>query len=796
MDLTVEAPQPVRATAPWSDILPVAPQKADHELAVWLREVHASTWPAGLYRHASFSRRRDGKGKRYRAVAWNPATRELFVLELSDAVSLNGPGRWHTWSLEKEPGALDDVEVTTFQSPVKKQSESAQANVSRNKALVRAMLHVTHDIATWTDREPINDAVLMSRDALQQSVRRICLALGRPRSYQKKLKLLLHRYFYFGGEEEAYLDLTDLRGGRGRRRVGKNRRKPGRKNVTERQSRNRAAVEQDRAAQEQAAVREIDLRKMLVALKRWYVDKKHTIALTYDHMCVELYSKVSKFLTPTVYSFRYHAKRLIAEHDLKKKRNGQRLHEMYDAARIGRATDPTGGAIEILDVDGFQAKVFIEHPNGRRKTPFQIWVIFAVSRLSSAVVGYSLSLKRENARAYKECLASVHMPKSGPESRAAELGLGNLRGLLHGNYDEIYVDHGPGASESVLGAIVDRLRLARSIPPPRRPELRAIGESLNNLMLQFYQNADAGYSRARDPLSQEKRRAARKAAPVSVDEFERLLLLAINHINLYYAKRRKLTFKLRGRRSINSTPARLFAAYQAAREGDAKRELSPAEVWEKYSDWEWYSCRRGNVKRDDLTYSSEEMKEYFDYQIRWENERSIPVQVQRARDIHFMYWRKEDGSVSLLQVSKEDARRLEDRMTSFEWELHLEADSASEAKLAREADDKRVALQKALQEASKDNVAPRKKRAATGEVMVSQQRTLDTAQNNRLFMANLLESTKPTPTRKQAGPGKTEPDAARAEGPRDAPEPLAPTSVSEWTADFDADVEESLADLM
>lgn len=297
--------------------------------------------------------------------------------------------------------------------------------------------------------------------------------------------------------------------------------------------------------------------------------------------------------------FRYHAKRLIAENDLKRKRNGQRLHQMYDAARIGRATDPTGGAIEILDVDGFQAKVFIRHPNGRRKTPFQIWVIFAVSRLSSAVVGYSLSLKRENARAYKECLASVHIPKCGEGSRAAELGLGELRGLVHGNYDEIYVDHGPGSSESVLGAIVDRLRLARSIPPPRRPELRAIGESLNNLILRFYQNADAGYSRARDPLSQEKRRAAKKAAPVSVEQFERLLLLSINHINLYYAKRRKLTDELR-RKGINSTPARLFKAYQVAREGDRKRKLSPLEVWEKYSDWEKYSCRRGNMTRDDL----------------------------------------------------------------------------------------------------------------------------------------------------------------------------------------------------
>ncbi len=193
MDLTVDTRQQAEATAPWGDILPVVPQKADHELAMWLREVHASTWPAGLFRHSVFRRRRDGDGTRYRAVAWNPATRKLSVLEMSDKVSLNGPGRWHTWSLEEDPEALDDVEKMTFQSPLHKKSAAANANVSKNKALVRAMLRVSHDIAGWTDREPINDAVLMSKEALQQSVRRICLALGRPRSYQKKLKLLLRK---------------------------------------------------------------------------------------------------------------------------------------------------------------------------------------------------------------------------------------------------------------------------------------------------------------------------------------------------------------------------------------------------------------------------------------------------------------------------------------------------------------------------------------------------------------------------------------------------------------------------
>ncbi|MFV8593232.1 hypothetical protein ACNRBS_02700 [Ralstonia pseudosolanacearum] len=798
MDLTIDASQPTQTTAPWSDILPVVPQKADHELAAWLREVHASTWPAGLYRHALFQRRRDGNTKRYRAVAWNPAKRQLFVLEMSAKVSLNGPGTWHTWSLEADPGALDDVQVTTFESPVRKVSASAQANAPKNKALVRAMLRVTHDIAEWREREPINDAVLISKDALQQSVRCVCHALGKGRCYQKKLKLLLHRYFYFGGKDDAYLALTDLRGGRGNRRVGKNRRKPGRKNVTERASRNKAAVQGDRVAQEQAPVRPIDLRKMLFALLIWYVAQKRTLTLTYQYMCVELYSKVSKFLTPTVFSFRYHAKNLIAEHDLKRKRNGERLHEIYDAARIGRATDPTGGAIEILDCDGFQAKVFIEHPDGRRKTPFQIWVIFAVSRLSSAVVGYSLSLTRENARAYRECLVSVHKPKRGPESRAAELGLGNLRGLLHGNYDEIYVDHGPGASESVLASVVDRMRLARSIPPPRRPELRAIGESLNHLILQFYQTADAGYSRARDPLAQEKRRTAKKARPVTVDQFERLLLLAINHINLYYAKRRKLPAALRRKnKGINSTPASLFTAYQAAREGDAKREMSPAEVWEKYSDWESRSCYRGNVEWDDLTYCSKELKEYYDYQKRWSGGKSIAIQVQKSRDPHFIYWRKRDGAVTMLNVSKEDARRIEDRMSWFEWEMVREADTEFEVAKARQADDDRVAADKEQQRGSSDcGATPRKRKTPTVEVMASQQRMLEAARANRSFMDGLLEGAGPALSREVLGHVEKDAGAARPSRKQAAPEPKPSPDESDWAADFDADMEESLAELM
>ncbi|AZU57383.1 hypothetical protein CFM90_14990 [Ralstonia solanacearum] len=73
---------------------------------------------------------------------------------------------------------------------------------------------------------------------------------------------------------------------------------------------------------------------------------------------------------------------------------------------------------------------------------------------------------------------------------------------------------------------------------------------------------------------------------------------------------------------------------------------------------------------------------------------------------------------------------------------------------------------------------------------------LDDAQTNRSFMDNLLESVPPAPMRSPGAPAKTERGAARSDGASETPEPQPATSDSDWTADFDADMEESLADLM
>ncbi|MBY4720028.1 hypothetical protein [Ralstonia mannitolilytica] len=63
-------------------------------------------------------------------------------------------------------------------------------------------------------------------------------------------------------------------------------------------------------------------------------------------------------------------------------------------------------------------------------------------------------------------------------------------------------------------------------------------------------------------------------------------------------------------------------------------------------------------------------------------------------------------------------------------------------------------------------------------------------------MDNLLESARPAPTKKPAPPAKTERGAAPLDEAPEVRESQPASSASDWTADFDADMEESLADLM
>ncbi|QWC88824.1 hypothetical protein [Cupriavidus metallidurans] len=769
-----------------SEIIPVKPAKVGPEQVRFLMSIQAAPWPAGLHRHAFFTRERDA-GKKYRAVAWNHFKQELRVLEISGEVDSNGSGLWHTWSLIETPDVLSDMRVAVFQDGVTDPSESAKKNVELHRALLQAVLFVTHDGNDGQEALVLNDAVLLSDKNMGASLRRVCVALGKDRRFQKTLKLLVHRFFFFGGTDDAFLLMHHRRGGRDAARTGKNSRKPGRLNAREIESANRASVDSRRTAERQRPVGQEDIERILQSLWKWYVEEKKSKKLTYWYMRKYHYEGKSDFEIPTFQTFLYHANNLIKKHKLEEARDGTTLHTIHRAARIGEATDPTGGTVEIIDVDGFAAKMYVQHPDKDHKAPVVVWVIFAVSRLSSAVVGYSLSLSRENARAYRECIASVHLPKSGPGSKAEALGLTDTRGLLHGNFDEVFVDNGPGRSKSVLQAVVDRMNLRASIPPPSRPELRAIGESLNRLMMEFMSRHKSGYTRRQDYRSKDKREKARKASPVILKEFERYLLEAVNHINLYYSKRKKRTAQMRAK-GKGMTPKAIFEYTQSCRQGDAARPLSSMEVWSRYSEWVSRQCRRGKVKIAHLTYSSTDLEEYYEDMAPVVGEKNVFVDVQTVADPHKLLWLARDGNPRELVVTGESERKLYDGITRLEWDLVTGHETVMEEADARSGGQNAVRLDESIQvKGTQRAAAPKRDRSRMTQ---KQQATIEQAAANRTPGTAIKARRNPEPSK---GPSDSPPRATSQEARPPPPRPTTAGMARSVVWDTDPAFEERLA---
>ncbi len=85
-------------------------------------------------------------------------------------------------------------------------------------------------------------------------------------------------------------------------------------------------------------------------------------------------------------------------------------------------------------------------PSGDATSQFGQFVPVSVSRLSGGVWGYEILLSRERAAGYRQCLVWSLLSMA---DRAEALGLEPLPGLLHGNFDGLFVDNGPGKGKQV-----------------------------------------------------------------------------------------------------------------------------------------------------------------------------------------------------------------------------------------------------------------------------------------------------------------------------------------------------------
>jgi hypothetical protein len=660
-------------SGPWSLL---RPRIADPAQVRRLLRIEAARWPEGLSRYTTFQRDRDGHLVFFRPVVWEPESRAMYIRRLviewspSNWVKFDHKKeRWERWDADATDQPLADIHIVQDSITPREllHPESLKSTCHKDKEKRKAIVQAYLNIDAVGNGNPadyiFNSLIFISAEEERAVVRHIFETLSEEQSYSTQIRSVVHKFVRYGGRDGALERLCFLQGGPDEPRFNINREKPGKKSLEESQREIRNELEGLNQKCRKSPITARDREKFLDALRTiWAAEKLATLKETYDWLIENHYRSWVKagkeWLLPTYDTFRIHANQLIEEHDLKSLKSGKRLATIYDRARVGSSSDLTGDLLEIVDIDGFQARVPIAVWVKNKVKKIYVKIVMAVSRLSGAILGWEIALKSENKEAFRRCIAHVYLPK---HERAKELGLESSDGLLHGCADGFFVDNGSGASEEILKVAVDEMGLIRFLPPARRGDLKGVCEGVNRIMQSLLRHQSGGYSRDRSKLAEEDRHEKRKAPPVSLPEFESFLWRAIQHYNLYTNKSRlRVNYLRQTHRGI--TPEKIFMATQEARRARGMLKfLTEDEIFEKFVPWSERKVHGGMIEFVNSFYSSDKLIEYYEANTkRVESEQKkdpLVIKIKRRHGLsNRLSWIRPDGVVDELYLCDEDLR--------------------------------------------------------------------------------------------------------------------------------------------
>ncbi len=643
----------------------VRPIVGDDSLIARLRELHNMEWPAGLRRFAAFKLAGNDEETAYRAVAWDASSRVLYVQVIAigkppPACGLPRPIAFETnddmkaWC-SRVIAIYDRLRPSYMDAPWNEVRSSAFNGFARRMMHINALVMVDTTGRGLESDYIVNDYVFFDSQFRNERIQQIKEAVGGGPGFRAATDKLLTKFIWYGGDQRAMLARTADCGGPDKPRL-KPAIKPGPLSTREQLAKARA-ISRGKTFVRKAKRTDQDRKsKMVDAVTKDWAGKKRGLASAHRRMIKRHFLGCRADDRPSYGTLYYHLDKWIApENDSVADRYGPRATEQYIAPRPGTSSEMTQGAIEILDADGMVPKIPIGGVVGGKLEPMEICVILSVSRLSGGVWGYEILLSRERAAGYRQCLVWSLLSMA---DRAEALGLEPLPGLLHGNFDGLFVDNGPGKGKQVRIPVTESLDVSMFNPGPGKPEYRGVGERLNEIIIeQLADETDQGYTRRNSVLERVKRRERSRQSPMPLDDFERALLKAIDTINLT-ADRSHLRTKEMAQLGVGITPRELHEYYQKLRRGQAARVWSPEEVFDAFLPWHEATCARGRVRYKNARYSSPELVEIATAHARHPIKRRLTVEIKRTVQIsRTLLCRGPDKRVFEIEMIDEDKRR-------------------------------------------------------------------------------------------------------------------------------------------
>jgi len=603
------------------------------------------------------------------AVRWDKVEKMAFLVPRTDALSLQASGLLVEVDDGVRPHFMSwDDEQLIAESP------KAAALKRKHKSNLRARLQGLESWLAARDKDfdvikslvvlPSGDGdgqeglrsageVLSREEAHQEllvraysprhaarSVRECATASG---VTQLVVRRLLHRYAWFGMGKNALLSLDAQKGVTGI--LSRNTtRKSGPKDAAQK------VVGEDYAVRHRE---ERDLPKFLYALIHYWADQHISLKAAYRMMVRTLYvsrnqhgpHRIRATHIPTLRAFRYAAKALRAEHQLDRRRAGDK--DGMDLSKVkGYDTDISPHVATVYDLDG---SPFNRQLVGRwkvlnkRLNIGKPYVVLVFDRASKKCVGWHVYIGNEN---WKEGYRLAFL--CAITSKAERLNWLRIYApdAWPAGYDirpaAIYVDGGPGASKNGRSAM-KLLDVDFFISPPDTPYWKPAVEGGLGHLQAAQAHLDGGYARTKAAVEVDAKRLAKLHANTTLWEFERALVLDIIDYNARVQEKARLTDRMK-QDGVMRTANAIFKWGVNKMGGVNHRRILPAEAYEKLLEHETVTLTADGVRLLNARFQSQRMDKHF-------------VQFGRCKIVVFydpnrpsvIYWRSPDGALDLVE---------------------------------------------------------------------------------------------------------------------------------------------------
>lgn len=394
----------------------------------------------------------------------------------------------------------------------------------------------------------------------------------------------------------------------------------------------------------------------------------------------------------------HHRDSLLLEYAMLKE-----LDSEWGNVRGGSAKALTYGVLDIADLDGTEIPEVclvvaddeskdVSSDNCRYCGPPT--VMLGICRKSNAFAGWLVSAGEESTQQYQHLLYNILTPK---EERLLQLGLdpANYPGIVTGQFDQIIMDRGPGASQKMLDWTVDGIkidvRLTRAAAPQDKggieggigrfkQQLRAdgtlrargpMGELLHARILSRLRALPAGVITLKSiqhaGLIKRSKRESKDVLLITPKAFEILLIEVINKLNLRRSKKPTVLDERMFLAHVEPIPARLLVENQKLRRGNAALARPPVDLLASIVKPRYCTVVKGRITVEKLSYGSpssvpdgeegaQALLQYAQYLVsQGINPSDAKIEVYVKPYKNFVWWRRGEEDWVLLAPVEESA---------------------------------------------------------------------------------------------------------------------------------------------